>query len=767
MLAIIIPIMGNQLMNFEIFQNWSVLISLYRRAMTTALQQDFGIEQRFSDKIDLGELDNMCASSDSSASSNTPTMPNPKESSEESHVYANIREIEEFHNRAVPPAPKPDSKPVRDMHNGWLEYETDLGRTFFYHKESGKTQWIPPRFLRTPAQVEQFLHATKTAIDENCTYEGPSTKEHKENKENEEAKDMTGDSEKIEDEEVFDEVCEDPEEICSTSGFVAAESPSNTPTETSFPAYAVPPNSGASSPATTRRRISPNSQRMMTFQNRCFALKNVPLPQVLPTSISTDCHKLSETHEECENESTSTGCQKRRGSSESREPVRTIRYGDMEWYEQKEELRTKKREWISNYMYLTSAHLIMYKDQKSAEKHGKHYDAPMGCWDLRGANVSWVAEKDVKKKKRYIQLELCNNNKYLLRFNSDNDANEWFSALNDVVSKLPAPDPSVQPVMDVSGNNVSRSPSYINSRPLSHLMTGRSIRRRGDPMSQSAIESSSTAAVVEESRPSKESILEKLRRFFAKRPTVESLKEKGIYKPEPVFGSTLLAICNHENSYVPKFLRVITEVIESKGLDTDGIYRVSGNLSAVQRIRCQADQDNYKALVAEEDIHVLTGALKLFFRELSEPLFPTAYHKEYTSAMQNPNVPTRFKKFEELLNRLPMENRETLKVLLRHLNRVASHSSHNRMQQHNLAIVFGPTLFHNGDGVVAGGAAAKNKKAAKRGKNAKGSKDEAAPPVQSNSHLAFSMIMQSQIVQYLLESQNKFDILKAPVIYSR
>ena len=82
-----------------------------------------------------------------------------------------------------------------------------------------------------------------------------------------------------------------------------------------------------------------------------------------------------------------------------------------------------------------------------------------------------------------------------------------------------------------------------------------------------------------------------------------------------------------------------------------------------------------------------------------------------------PNATNRFKKFEELLGRLPNENRETLKMLLRHLNRVASHSSQNRMQQHNLAIVLGPTLFHNGDGAV--NSAAKNKKAAKKTKPSK------------------------------------------------
>ena len=74
------------------------------------------------------------------------------------------------------------------------------------------------------------------------------------------------------------------------------------------------------------------------------------------------------------------------------------------------------------------------------------------------------------------------------------------------------------------------------------------------------------------------------------------------------------------------------------------------------------------------------------------------------------SVKQRFKKFDDLLKTLPIENRETLKMLLRHLHRfsfliliilchyrVAAHSDKNRMQAHNLAIMFGPTLFHNGE----------------------------------------------------------------------
>lgn len=74
--------------------------------------------------------------------------------------------------------------------------------------------------------------------------------------------------------------------------------------------------------------------------------------------------------------------------------------------------------------------------------------------------------------------------------------------------------------------------------------------------------------------------------------------------------------------------------IESKveNLKTDGIYRASGNLSQVQKIRLQVDQNNLSCLYQEEDVHVLAGALKLFFREMREPLIPSDLFTEALTA---------------------------------------------------------------------------------------------------------------------------------------
>ena len=62
---------------------------------------------------------------------------------------------------------------------------------------------------------------------------------------------------------------------------------------------------------------------------------------------------------------------------------------------------------------------------------------------------------------------------------------------------------------------------------------------------------------------------------------------------ECVYGSNLISLCQRENRSYPLFVEVIIEEIEAKGLDIDGIYRISGNLAEVQKVRHQVDHGKY------------------------------------------------------------------------------------------------------------------------------------------------------------------------------
>ncbi|CAI4230489.1 unnamed protein product [Auanema sp. JU1783] len=692
--------------------------------------------------------------------------PMPSSFTDDKHIYTNIKEMNEINNKSLPPIPEPGSQPKRNLNNGWFEYETDVGRTYFHNPELEKSQWIPPRFIRTPAEVQAFLKATRDEINENFT---TTTEEPEISEQSEDVRDSK-------DYDVPRSLLEECNARSRNSSGKVSEPEHSTHSSsvkkdpdvvlTSFSSSAVGSDLTAlvqGGPSSTTKSVhsSPSMGRSQSVKNRYGQLKNVPLPQVLPTTSSNypnfDGLSLDKTIKSADDRDD----RRTLGGIESREPVRTIRSGNMEmtqWNSVETVVRTKRREWQVNFLFLTSAHLILYKDQKSAEKLGNHYGSPIGVCDLRGGTVSWNIEKE-RKKRKVIQLEMSYGPKYLLRTPNDNETKEWFDALREVICNLPAAAPTTglplhSSVIDQSCA-VVRNPSTLSHRPHStSLLSTSRLSKKNDVMAQSSIEQSTQYSTCDETSVSRQTILERLKRFFRTRPTVESLKEKGIYKPEPVFGSTLASICQLENTLVPKFIRTVTELIEDKGLEVDGLYRVSGNLSAVQRIRCQVDQDKYNALVNEEDVHVLTGSLKLFFRELAEPVFPMAMTKDFLSANQVQQAKLRFKKFDELLKSLPPENRETLKLLLRHLHRVAAHSDKNRMQTHNLAIMFGPTLFYNGE--------EKTKKENNK-KSKKDNKKEEPAPVQSNSHLAFHMIMQGQIVEYLLNEHNRFEALQGPV----
>ncbi|ESO11090.1 hypothetical protein HELRODRAFT_72679 [Helobdella robusta] len=185
----------------------------------------------------------------------------------------------------------------------------------------------------------------------------------------------------------------------------------------------------------------------------------------------------------------------------------------------------------------------------------------------------------------------------------------------------------------------------------------------------------------------KQTIAIRLKNFLLRRPTKESIKLKGIYK-EVVFGSSIQSICEREKSKIPRFIRECMLAVESRGLSVDGIYRVSGNMASIQKLRNMVDMNEYYDLSDSMwDIHTITGALKLFFRELSEPLFTYALYDDFIKALHNLN------QIKELIKKLPVTNGKTLKALFRHLDIVLQHSKDNRMQSQGLAIVFGPTLL--------------------------------------------------------------------------
>jgi hypothetical protein len=92
-------------------------------------------------------------------------------------------------------------------------------------------------------------------------------------------------------------------------------------------------------------------------------------------------------------------------------------------------------------------------------------------------------------------------------------------------------------------------------------------------------------------------------------------------------------------------------------------------------------------------VNEIAGVLKLYFRELEDPLFPRQSYDAFMKAARIDDDRLRIITLHDLVNRLPDPNYNTLRFLMCHLDRVQQQHPHNKMGISNLGIVFGPTLF--------------------------------------------------------------------------
>ncbi|KAL8600586.1 hypothetical protein ACOMHN_062457 [Nucella lapillus] len=322
-----------------------------------------------------------------------------------------------------------------------------------------------------------------------------------------------------------------------------------------------------------------------------------------------------------------------------------------------------KKSWGQAYVVLQSSNLVFYKDQKAAaQKPSSPHGKPEGVISLQGAKVDFNPPKEVTSRRNTIMLSASSGSQFLLHSDDEVFIREWFVRLK------------------VVANDISKEPS-----PREHDGSlGRSGLRT---ISESGADTGG------ERMRNMQGIKAKLLGFLNRRPTQEDLIKKGIIL-DAVFGSTLQSLCEKDKSPVPNFVLECISAVEGKGLDHDGLYRISGNLAEIQRLRYVVDKDDDHNLSEEQwDIHTLTGALKLFFRELKEPLFPFKCMDKFLSASKKEIRKDKLKAFKEALPSLPKCNYETLRVVLQHLKNVVQHSAENRMQTQNVAIVFGPTLM--------------------------------------------------------------------------
>ncbi|XP_052658131.1 rho GTPase-activating protein 29 isoform X1 [Harpia harpyja] len=184
-----------------------------------------------------------------------------------------------------------------------------------------------------------------------------------------------------------------------------------------------------------------------------------------------------------------------------------------------------------------------------------------------------------------------------------------------------------------------------------------------------------------------------------------------------LFGVEFAQAAKNVPDGIPFIIKKCTSEIESRALNVKGIYRVNGAKSRVEKL-CQAFE-NGKDLVELSELyaHDISNVLKLYLRQLPEPLILFRLYNEFIGLAKesqtvneeldakqaSPKSKKRQSicielnriiiKIKDLLKQLPVPNYNTLQYLIGHLHRVTEQSDENKMSASNLGIIFGPTLI--------------------------------------------------------------------------
>ncbi|XP_062891567.1 SLIT-ROBO Rho GTPase-activating protein 3-like isoform X2 [Mobula hypostoma] len=133
--------------------------------------------------------------------------------------------------------------------------------------------------------------------------------------------------------------------------------------------------------------------------------------------------------------------------------------------------------------------------------------------------------------------------------------------------------------------------------------------------------------------------------------------------------------------------------INLNGLHHEGIFRIPGSQTEVNDIKNAFERgDDPLDSMNAHNIDSVAGVLKLYFRGLSKPIFPTECFCGLIACVEIEDQLDRASKVKEVVGNLDPSIIVVLRYLFAFLNHLSQFSDENMMDPYNLAVCFGPTL---------------------------------------------------------------------------
>ncbi|XP_023086374.2 rho GTPase-activating protein 18 isoform X3 [Piliocolobus tephrosceles] len=146
---------------------------------------------------------------------------------------------------------------------------------------------------------------------------------------------------------------------------------------------------------------------------------------------------------------------------------------------------------------------------------------------------------------------------------------------------------------------------------------------------------------------------------------------------------------------IPLIFQKLISRIEEGGLETEGLLRIPGAAIRIKNLCQELEAKFYEGTFNWESVkqHDAASLLKLFIRELPQPLLGVEYLKAFQAVQNLPTKKQQLQALNLLVILLPDANRDTLKALLEFLQRVIDNKEKNKMTVMNVAMVMAPNLF--------------------------------------------------------------------------
>lgn len=138
-----------------------------------------------------------------------------------------------------------------------------------------------------------------------------------------------------------------------------------------------------------------------------------------------------------------------------------------------------------------------------------------------------------------------------------------------------------------------------------------------------------------------------------------------------IFGIDLSTITTVHKCQIPFVIIKCVQEVEKRGLQQEGIYRISGFADEIETLKLALDKEGEKTDMSEASysINVITGTLKLYLRLLPIPLVTFQAYNVFIEATKEKLESEIIQKLKEAAKSLPVAHLNCLKFIIMHLSR--------------------------------------------------------------------------------------------------